>query len=86
MIPPRYSAYFSKRLPNFFPNNTHMKERTNVVIPIVTVANAKFTFKKAKLTPTARASILFKRNRMNLGIIFFFFFSFADHVDSNQTQ
>ena len=66
--PPIYSAYFSNRFPSVLPNNTQMKESTKVVIPIVVVAMNKFTFKKAKLTPTANASILvaIAKRRMSL--------------------
>lgn len=68
MIPPKYSAYFSNKLPSFFPNNTQTNERINVVIPMVVIAKNRLTFKKAKLTPTAKASILvaIAKRRMSL--------------------
>ena len=68
MIPPNYSAYFSHKLPSFFPNNTQTKERIKVVIPMVVIATNRLTFKKAKLTPTANASMLvaMAKRRMSL--------------------
>lgn len=66
--PPIYSAYFSNRFPSVLPNNTQMKESTKVVIPMVITASKRLTFKKAKLTPTANASILvaIAKRRMSL--------------------
>lgn len=68
MMPPKYSAYFSHKLPSFFPNNTQTKERIKVVIPMVVIATNKLTFKKAKLTPMANASMLvaMAKRRMSL--------------------
>ena len=68
MIPPKYSAYLSNKLQSFFPNNTQTNERINVVIPMVVIAKNRLTFKKAKLTPTAKASILvaIAKRRMSL--------------------
>ena len=39
-------------------HNFQTNERINVVIPMVVIAKNRLTFKKAKLTPTAKASIL----------------------------
>ena len=52
------SAYFCKIPPSFLPINTAIKLNTKVVIPIIKIEGIILTFKNAKLTPTASASIL----------------------------
>lgn len=58
MIPPASSALDLYLEPKIFPTFTPAAERMKVVIPMKLAARMMFTSRKAKVIPTARASIL----------------------------
>ena len=58
MTPPVISAALLYREPNIFPILTPAKENKKVVIPMTVTDFHKSTDKKAKETPTAKASML----------------------------
>lgn len=66
MIPPASSAFDLYLVPNMFPIFTPAAAMINVITPINETAGIICTFKKAKVMPTARASILVATARGNI--------------------
>lgn len=58
MIPPVSSAFDLYFAPNTFPTLTPAMDKQKVVMPIMEAAMVIFTFRNAKVIPTARASML----------------------------
>ena len=57
-MPPKIPDCFSKRLPNIEPIFTPMQENKKAMKPISKTAIIIFTSNAAKVTPTAKASML----------------------------
>lgn len=73
-IPPKISALFFNSSPHFLPIITPIKHITKVIIPIILMVLIIETFKNAKLTPTANASILVAIARKVRVLLFKHFF------------
>ena len=63
ITPPARVALFLNLPPNFWPTQTPVSDKRNVVQPINEAAGKIFTCKKAKVIPTAMASILVATER-----------------------
>ena len=69
IVPPIISAQFFNIGPIFFPINTPVKHTKNVIIAIDVTTSIIDMFKNAKLTPTARASILVATDKTNKSFV-----------------
>lgn len=58
MVPPKISAFFPSIRPNRLPMAWPTKQQANVITAIKALALQIFTERAARLTPTARASML----------------------------
>lgn len=70
MRPPRIPTPFSKKRLSLFPKHTPRNDNRNVTVPITIIGVAIGAFNKAKLSPTAKASILVATDNISkLGIL-----------------
>jgi len=65
IMPPTISILFLKKRPNRLPRYIPKKDRENVIIPVVRAGATIEAFRKDKLRPTARASILVAMDNTN---------------------
>ena len=65
IMPPSISALDLKDRPHRFPILTPIKDKIKVVMPMIAIAGKIFTCRKAKVIPTANASILVAIDRIS---------------------
>ena len=80
ITPPANSALDLYFIPNTLPAFTPIADRTNVVQPIKVTAHTIFTWRNAKVTPTARASILVATASASMDLFLFVLPGFFDHA------
>ena len=73
IIPPMMLAGFEYFAPKKFPIATPAKLNKKVVTPIINIARQISTIKNAKVTPTAKASMLVATASRNIVLVLFLF-------------